>query len=51
MERILGEIVHNKSMATPIDYVLCIGCFLGKVSFLCNQILIDKQKSKTIHRF
>ncbi|KAG7622008.1 unnamed protein product [Arabidopsis thaliana] len=30
MERILGEIVHNKSMATPIDYVLCIGCFLGK---------------------
>ncbi|XP_010438594.1 PREDICTED: probable alpha,alpha-trehalose-phosphate synthase [UDP-forming] 4 [Camelina sativa] len=30
MERILGDIVHNKSMTTPIDYVLCIGCFLGK---------------------
>lgn len=41
MEHILGEIVHHKSMTTPIDYVLCIGCFLGKVSFLSNQILIN----------
>ncbi|KAL0731260.1 hypothetical protein Bca4012_027354 [Brassica carinata] len=41
MERILGEIVlQNKSITTPIDYVLCIGNFLGKVSFLCNQMLI-----------
>ncbi|KAL1203079.1 putative alpha,alpha-trehalose-phosphate synthase [UDP-forming] 4 [Cardamine amara subsp. amara] len=30
MERILGDIVHHKSMTAPIDYVLCIGCFLGK---------------------
>ena len=33
IDRILGEIVHSKSMTTPIDYVLCIGHFLGKVSF------------------
>ena len=31
IDRILGEIVHSKSMTTPIDYVLCIGHFLGKV--------------------
>ncbi|KAG2311980.1 hypothetical protein Bca52824_023537 [Brassica carinata] len=31
MERILGEIVlQNMSITTPIDYVLCIGNFLGK---------------------
>ncbi|KAF2931664.1 alpha,alpha-trehalose-phosphate synthase [UDP-forming] 1 [Oryza sativa Japonica Group] len=30
IDRILGEIVHSKSMITPIDYVLCIGHFLGK---------------------
>ncbi|XP_019193707.1 PREDICTED: alpha,alpha-trehalose-phosphate synthase [UDP-forming] 1 isoform X2 [Ipomoea nil] len=30
IDRILGEIVHNKAIATPIDYVLCIGHFLGK---------------------
>ncbi|GKV47892.1 hypothetical protein SLEP1_g54745 [Rubroshorea leprosula] len=30
IDRILGEIVHNKSMTTPIDYVLCIGHFLVK---------------------
>ncbi|CAN6443573.1 unnamed protein product [Victoria cruziana] len=30
IDRILGEIVHSKSLATPIDYVLCIGHFLGK---------------------
>ncbi|KAK1603214.1 hypothetical protein QYE76_017974 [Lolium multiflorum] len=30
IDRILGEIVHSKSMVTPIDYVLCIGHFLGK---------------------
>ncbi|XP_038685907.1 alpha,alpha-trehalose-phosphate synthase [UDP-forming] 1-like isoform X1 [Tripterygium wilfordii] len=30
IDRILGEIVHSKSMTTPIDYVLCIGHFLGK---------------------
>ncbi|KAH1120710.1 hypothetical protein J1N35_003870 [Gossypium stocksii] len=30
IDRILGEIVHNKSMTTPIDYVLCVGHFLGK---------------------
>ncbi|KAK1439666.1 hypothetical protein QVD17_05486 [Tagetes erecta] len=28
--RILGEIVHSKSISAPIDYVLCIGHFLGK---------------------
>ncbi|KAJ6770173.1 hypothetical protein OIU79_020918 [Salix purpurea] len=30
IDRILGEIVHSKSMTTPIDYVLCVGHFLGK---------------------
>ncbi|XXG86564.1 hypothetical protein AAC387_Pa11g1430 [Persea americana] len=30
IDRILGEIVHNKCMVTPIDYVLCIGHFIGK---------------------
>lgn len=30
IDRILGEIVHSKSMTTPIDYVLCIGHFLTK---------------------
>ncbi|KDP34467.1 hypothetical protein JCGZ_11938 [Jatropha curcas] len=30
IDRILGEIVHSKSMTMPIDYVLCIGHFLGK---------------------
>ncbi|KAG5235247.1 alpha,alpha-trehalose-phosphate synthase [Salix suchowensis] len=30
IDRILGEIVHSKSMITPIDYVLCVGHFLGK---------------------
>ncbi|KAL5061678.1 hypothetical protein RYX36_023415 [Vicia faba] len=30
IDRILGEIVHSKSMTSPIDYVLCIGHFQGK---------------------
>ncbi|AQK94810.1 trehalose-6-phosphate synthase1 [Zea mays] len=30
IDRILGEIVHSENMITPIDYVLCIGHFLGK---------------------
>ncbi|CAI0475259.1 unnamed protein product [Linum tenue] len=30
IDRILGEIVHNKNMKAPIDYVLCIGHFLNK---------------------
>ncbi|XP_052207545.1 alpha,alpha-trehalose-phosphate synthase [UDP-forming] 1-like [Diospyros lotus] len=30
IDRILGEIVHSKSISTPIDCVLCIGHFLGK---------------------
>ncbi|XP_058210290.1 alpha,alpha-trehalose-phosphate synthase [UDP-forming] 1-like isoform X2 [Rhododendron vialii] len=30
IDRILGEIVHSKFISTPIDYVLCIGHFLGK---------------------
>ncbi|KAK4285832.1 hypothetical protein QN277_002474 [Acacia crassicarpa] len=30
IDRILGEIVHSKSMIAPIDYVLCIGHFLSK---------------------
>ncbi|CAN1167286.1 Alpha,alpha-trehalose-phosphate synthase [UDP-forming] 1 [Linum perenne] len=30
IDRILGEIVHNKDMKAPIDYVLCIGHFLTK---------------------
>ncbi|XP_073273698.1 alpha,alpha-trehalose-phosphate synthase [UDP-forming] 1-like [Primulina huaijiensis] len=30
MDRILGEIVHSKPINAPIDYVLCIGHFLGK---------------------
>lgn len=31
IDRILGEIVHSKSLTTPIDYVLCVGHFLPKV--------------------
>ncbi|KAL9160368.1 hypothetical protein ABFS82_08G194400 [Erythranthe guttata] len=30
IDRILGEIVHSKSISTPIDYVLCMGHFLGR---------------------
>ncbi|KAF3449823.1 hypothetical protein FNV43_RR05902 [Rhamnella rubrinervis] len=30
IDRILGEIVHNKGMKAPIDYVLCVGHFLPK---------------------
>eukprot|EP00897_Mesotaenium_endlicherianum_P008101 jgi/Mesen1/7319/ME000376S06482 len=30
IERILGEIVHQKPITTPIDYVLCCGHFLAK---------------------
>ncbi|KAK6134447.1 hypothetical protein DH2020_031812 [Rehmannia glutinosa] len=30
IDRILGEIVHSKALCTPIDYVMCIGHFLGK---------------------
>ncbi|EXB58281.1 Alpha,alpha-trehalose-phosphate synthase [UDP-forming] 1 [Morus notabilis] len=30
IDRILGEIVHNKGLKAPIDYVLCIGHFLPK---------------------
>ncbi|XP_059289827.1 alpha,alpha-trehalose-phosphate synthase [UDP-forming] 1-like isoform X1 [Lycium ferocissimum] len=30
IDRILGEIVHNNDVKTPIDYVLCIGHFLAK---------------------
>ncbi|KAJ4977088.1 hypothetical protein NE237_002194 [Protea cynaroides] len=30
IDRILGEIIHSENMQTPIDYVLCIGHFLGK---------------------
>ncbi|KAK3006405.1 hypothetical protein RJ639_015546, partial [Escallonia herrerae] len=30
IDRILGEIVHNKDVKAPIDYVLCIGHFLPK---------------------
>ncbi|CAH9098384.1 unnamed protein product [Cuscuta epithymum] len=30
IDRILGEIVRSESIATPIDYVLCMGHFIGK---------------------
>ncbi|XVE51522.1 hypothetical protein DITRI_Ditri02bG0048900 [Diplodiscus trichospermus] len=30
IDRILGEIVHNKGLKEPIDYVLCVGHFLAK---------------------
>uniref|UniRef100_A0A7N0RES1 alpha,alpha-trehalose-phosphate synthase (UDP-forming) n=1 Tax=Kalanchoe fedtschenkoi TaxID=63787 RepID=A0A7N0RES1_KALFE len=30
IDRILGEIVHQQMMREPIDYVLCVGHFLGK---------------------
>lgn len=33
IDRILGEIVRNKGMKSPIDYVLCAGHFLSKVCF------------------
>ncbi|GJN28193.1 hypothetical protein PR202_gb16290 [Eleusine coracana subsp. coracana] len=35
IEHILGEIVHSKNMVNPIDYVLCIGHFLGKDEGIC----------------
>ncbi|XP_028764862.1 alpha,alpha-trehalose-phosphate synthase [UDP-forming] 1-like [Neltuma alba] len=30
IDRILGEIIHQKGMKAPIDYVLCVGHFLPK---------------------
>ncbi|VFQ79157.1 unnamed protein product [Cuscuta campestris] len=30
IDRILGEIVHNEAITTPIDYVMCMGHFIGK---------------------
>lgn len=39
IDRILGEIVHNKGMKAPIDYVLCIGHFLQKVCFSWLKLL------------
>jgi len=46
IDRILGEIVHSKSMVTPIDYVLCIGHFLGKVQVpLVCWFIINQDKS------
>lgn len=33
IDRILGEIVHHSHVEAPIDYVLCVGHFLPKVSF------------------
>uniref|UniRef100_A0A7N0RB76 alpha,alpha-trehalose-phosphate synthase (UDP-forming) n=1 Tax=Kalanchoe fedtschenkoi TaxID=63787 RepID=A0A7N0RB76_KALFE len=45
IDRILGEIVHSKSLETPIDYVLCVGHFLGKdedvYSFFEPELPID----------
>lgn len=31
IDRILGEIIHNNDVRSPIDYVLCVGHFLPKV--------------------
>lgn len=31
IDRILGEIVHSKAISTPIDFVMCVGHFFGKV--------------------
>ena len=31
MERILGEIVHQRGMAAPFDYVMVVGHFLARV--------------------
>lgn len=57
IDRILAEIVHSKKMKTAIDYVLCIGHFLGKV--LLTQFLIQvgssinslqkKKKKRKVH--
>ncbi|MBA0596572.1 hypothetical protein Gorai_013387 [Gossypium raimondii] len=42
IDRILGEIVHTTSMTTPIDYVLCIGHFLGKLRlFTFLEVLVS----------
>lgn len=41
IDRILGEIVHNNDVKTPIDYVLCIGHFLPKVCYLFY-VMADK---------
>ncbi|KAK9153184.1 hypothetical protein Sjap_000664 [Stephania japonica] len=49
IDRILGEIVHSKCMVTPIDYVLCIGHFLGKdediYSFFEPELPVDHASS------
>ncbi|KAI3680862.1 hypothetical protein L6452_35639 [Arctium lappa] len=33
---ILGQIIHDKDMKTPIDYVLCVGHFLPKDEDICT---------------
>lgn len=50
IDRILGEIVHSKFISTPIDYVLCIGHFLGKVYFFFPlSLALDANCSATLN--
>ncbi|KAL1224159.1 putative alpha,alpha-trehalose-phosphate synthase [UDP-forming] 2 [Cardamine amara subsp. amara] len=57
IDRILGEIVHKKSMTTPIDFVFCSGYFLKKdediYTFFESEILSPKlsyePRSKSIN--
>lgn len=50
IDRILGEIVHSKFISTPIDYVLCIGHFLGKVHlFFPLSLVSDANYSESLN--
>ena len=46
IDRILGEIVRNKGMKSPIDYVLCAGHFLSKVCSISSPIVRLSRDSK-----
>ncbi|KAH9287707.1 hypothetical protein KI387_031824, partial [Taxus chinensis] len=52
IDRILGAIVHQQYMATPVDYVLCIGHFLSKDKEIFNffepELLFDKEGNRVI---
>lgn len=45
IDRILGEVVHNKGMQAPIDYVLCIGHFLAKEIYSVYMQIVNTSSS------
>ena len=44
IDRILGEIVRDKGINKPIDYVLCVGHFLAKVIQFKYLMIHDSSK-------